>query len=149
MNNETELTNLLSDIRAKRDLKDFVVEVPAKNKKKGQLNTEKATLPQPNIVAEPTITPSVITSIETPVRVNQKKYLNPTDFLAKVQLAENSFSFQHNRRYYLDDKIFQTLALLKLSGKIRNISTLVNVILAQFLEENEKDIERLLKDLNL
>lgn len=152
MSNETELTSLLSNIRAKRDMNDFVVEPSNKGKKKVSQNPVPTTGFEPNNELEQSPTPSVLEVLSAPkaklTSVKEKKIKNHhSDFLSKVLQAENTFSFEQNRRYYLDDRLFQTLVLLKLSGKIRNISTLVNVIVAQYLEENITDIDSILREM--
>jgi hypothetical protein len=70
-----------------------------------------------------------------------------SDFLKTVQKAEvqRTYTFEQNKRYYVDDDYFQTLVLLKNAGRIRNISVLINTLIGQFIETHQTDIEQLLR----
>jgi hypothetical protein len=72
---------------------------------------------------------------------------NLGDFLKTVQEAEaqTTYTFEQNKRYYVDDHYFQTLVLLKNAGRIRNISALINTLIGQFIETHQTDIEQILQ----
>jgi hypothetical protein len=133
MPDETEITTLLSKIRAERNLNDFIVAPSSKGKKKEvQKEIPQTDMPSP---------PSVLEAVNTEMP-NKIPHLG---FLTKIQHAENTFSFKQKRRFYLDDRLYQTLSLLKLSSDIPNVSTFVNILITHILEENHTDIEAILK----
>jgi hypothetical protein len=84
--------------------------------------------------------------LPSPKQKNNK--VHQTLFISKLQQAEDTFSFEQKRRFYIDDKLYHTLSLLKLSSNIPNVSTFINILITQVLEENHKDIEAVLRDLN-
>jgi hypothetical protein len=155
MHNDTEITTLLSQIRAKRDLSDFVVAPSSKGKKKEvQKEVPHPVIETTNVENTPVMsTPSVFEVVETPkpkltTLKHRDNKVHHSHFLARVQQAENTFSFEQKRRFYIDDKLYHTLSLLKFSSNIPNVSTFINILISQVLEENHKDIEAVLRDLN-
>jgi UDP-N-acetyl-D-mannosaminuronate dehydrogenase len=174
MSEQAEVIKLLETIRAKRDLGIFAVE-PKKSRKQREaeqsvapdLATITATpaivqsdLEEDKVIEIPsTVTPlmpkateSVVVSEEvksklpTPKKKDNKVHHSP--FLERVQQAEDTFSFEQKRRFYLDDKLYHKLSLLKFSSNIPSVSTFINILISQVLEENHKDIEAVLRDLN-
>ena len=161
---EQEITSLLTAIRSKRDLSSFA---NTNQKKNG-----KATTPIP-IILEEAIELKIEESTQNTVRedsygegeiIPKKERLKTAHskvirsemgekldlFLKSAQEAEagEQYSFAHNKRHYLDDDLFQTLVLLKNTGRICSISILVNVVVSQFLDAHQTDIEALLHKSN-
>jgi hypothetical protein len=169
MSEQAEVIKLLETIRAKRDLGIFAVE-PKKSRK--QREAEQTVAPDlATITATPIIVqsdleedkvieiPSTISTVESPTNparlnipekdvpaeVPKKPKIKPSsnhkntefDFHKILSTANDDFSLDRNRRVYL----------LKIAGNVKNVSSLVNAIIAQFLEENETAIGTALKDL--
>jgi hypothetical protein len=144
MPDETEITTLLSKIRAERNLNDFIVAPSSKGKKK-EVQKE---IPQTDMPSPPSVLEAVDTEMpnnKSTVFKNRDNKIPHSGFLTKIQHAENTFSFKQKRRFYLDDRLYQTLSLLKLSSDIPNVSTFVNILITHILEENHTDIEAILK----
>jgi hypothetical protein len=161
---EQEITSLLTTIRAKRDLSSFG--------NSDQMKNGKVVNPKPIVLEEITEVKTVENEVNT-VREDsygegvikpKKERSKPThskvirsemgeelaQFLKSAQEAEagEQYSFAHNKRHYLDDDLFQTLVLLKNTGRIRSISILVNSMVSQFLDTHQTDIEALLHKSN-
>jgi hypothetical protein len=170
---EQEITNLLTTIRAKRDLSTFG--------NNNQMKNGKVINPKPTILEEITelkpvenVQNSVTQSrdeadgtsrhngegIKGEIRLKKERSKTTSSkvkrsemenelgqFLNKVQEAEvaEQYTFNQFKRYYVDDDIFQTLILLKNVGRIRNISVMINTIIDEFLEANQEDIETFLQ----
>jgi hypothetical protein len=176
MSEQAEVIKLLETIRAKRDLGIFAVE-PKKSRKQREaaqtvapdLATISATpvivqsdLEEDKVIEIPsTVTPlmpkatenvvvsevlEVKSKLPTPKKRDNKAH--HSHFLGRVQQAEDTFSFEQKRRFYLDDKLYHKLSLLKFSSNIPSVSTFINILISQVLEENHKDIEAVLRDLN-
>jgi hypothetical protein len=161
---EQEITSLLTTIRAKRDLSSFG--------NSNQMKNGKVVNPKPIVLEEitelkpvenegNTVTPSrdakgVITPKKERSKPAHSKVIRSEmgyelgQFLKSAQEAETGelYSFAHNKRHYLDDDLFQTLVLLKNTGRIRSISILVNAVVSQFLDTHQTDIEALLHKSN-
>jgi hypothetical protein len=164
---EQEITSLLTTIRAKRDLSSFG--------NSNQMKNGKVVNPKPIILVETTevkpvenvqntVTPSrdeaagkgVIMPKKERSKLAHSKVIRSemgeelAQFLKSAQEAEAGelYSFAHNKRHYLDDDLFQTLVLLKNTGRIRSISILVNAVVSQFLNTHQTDIEALLHKSN-
>jgi hypothetical protein len=161
---EQEITSLLTTIRAKRDLSSFGNSNQMKN---GKIPTPKPVISQET--NEPETVENVpkiqnVTASEVEGIVAKKERSKPAhskvirremgeelaQFLKSAQEAETGelYSFAHNKRHYLDDDLFQTLVLLKNTGRIRSISILVNAMVSQFLDTHQTDIEALLHKSN-
>ena len=89
-----------------------------------------------------------IPKIKFPTPKQKDNKIHQSHFIAKIQQAENTFSFEQKRRFYIDDKLYHTLSLLRFSSNIPNVSTFINILISQVLEENHQDIEAVLRDLN-
>jgi hypothetical protein len=162
---EAEIADLLSTIRAKRDMGSFLKSQPTATGEKSEdveqgrveaveiikiiepkvKNTQKVkntegVSPQRQTSPKPTPKPSLVEDLG-----------NLGDFLKTVQEAEAqaTYTFEQNKRHYVDDTHFQTLILLKNAGRIRNISVLINTLIGQFIETHQTDIEQIfLKKIN-
>ena len=158
---EQEITSLLTTIRAKRDLSSFG--------NSNQMKNGKVVNPKPIVLeeitevkpVENTVSPSrdekgVITSKKERLKTAHSKVIRSemgeelAQFLKTAQEAEagEKYSFAHHKRHYLDDDLFQTLVLLKNTGRIRSISILVNAVVSQFWNTHQTDIEALLHKSN-
>jgi hypothetical protein len=174
---EAEIVDLLSTIRAKRDMGSFLKSQPTATGEKSEdveqgrveaveikeiiepkalniQNTESAkngkntegVPPKKQARPKPTPKPALIGGLE-----NLGSLGNLGDFLKTVQEAEaqTTYTFEQNKRHYVDDNYFQTLVLLKNAGRIRNISVLINTLIGQFIETHQTDIEQIfLKKIN-
>jgi hypothetical protein len=157
---EQEITSLLTTIRAKRDLSSFGNSNQMKN---GKVPTPKPVISQET--NEPETVENVTKAQNTEGGIKAKKQglksvhskiirsemgHELAQFLKSAQEAEavEQYSFAHNKRHYLDDDLFQTLVLLKNTGRIRSISILVNAMVSQFLDTYQTDIEALLHKSN-
>ena len=156
---EQEITSLLTSIRAKRDLSSFGNSNQMKN---GKIPTPKPVIsqetnelgmvedtpkPQNTVREEGSITPKKErTKLTHPKIIRSEMGEELAQFLKTAQEAEagEKYSFAHHKRHYLDDDLFQTLVLLKNTGRIRSISILVNAVVSQFLDTHQTDIEALL-----
>jgi hypothetical protein len=168
---EAEIADLLSTIRAKRDMGSFLKSQPTATGEKSEAveqgrveaveiieivepkalniqNTESAKNGKntegvsPKKQARPKLTPK-------PALIGDLGNLG--EFLKTVQEAEaqTTYSFEQNKRYYVDDNHFQTLVLLKNAGRIRNVSVLINTLIGQFIETPQTDIDQIfLKKIN-
>jgi hypothetical protein len=158
---EAEIADLLSTIRAKRDMGSFLKNQPTATGEKSEdveqgrveaveiieivepkaLNTKNIEGVPPKKKAHPTPKP----------KLTEMVLGNLGDFLKTVQEAESqtTYTFEQNKRYYVDDTHFQTLVLLKNAGRIRNVSVLINTLIGQFIETHQTDIEQIfLKKIN-
>jgi hypothetical protein len=170
---EAEIADLLSTIRAKRDMGSFLKSQPTATGEKSE-DVEQGRVEAVEIVeiVEPKAlniknTEKVKNTEGVPpkkqTRPKPKPKLNETvlgglgnlgnlgDFLKTVQEAEAqaTYTFEQNKRHYVDDNHFQTLVLLKNAGRIRNVSVLINTLIGQFIETHQTDIEQIfLKKIN-
>jgi hypothetical protein len=162
---EAEIADLLSTIRAKRDMGSFLKSQPTATGEKSEdveqgrvetveikeiiepkalniQNTESAkngkntegVSPKKQARRKPTPKPALIGDLG-----------NLGDFLKTVQEAESqtTYTFEQNKRYYVDDNHFQTLVILKNAGRIRNVSVLINTLIGQFIETHQTDIDQI------
>lgn len=178
MSEQAEVIKILENIRAKRDLGAFAVEPKKTRKQREAVQTAAPILVTPVIVqndleenkvqeTSSTVTPLMptassrqgvtITEVIEVVEIPKNKpttsrqrdnKVHHSHFLAKVQQAENAFSFEQKRRFYIDDKLYQTLSLLKLSSDIPNVSAFINILITQVLEENNEEIRTILSKLS-
>jgi hypothetical protein len=164
---EAEIADLLSTIRAKRDMGSFLKSQPTATGEKSE-DVEKSRVEAVEIIefVEPKAlniknTKKVKNTEGVPPKKQTlpkpKPKLNETvlgglgnlgglgDFLKTVQEAEAQtiYTFEQNKRHYVDDNHFQTLVLLKNAGRIRNISVLINTLIGQFIETHQTDIEQI------
>jgi hypothetical protein len=171
---EAEIADLLSTIRAKRDMGSFLKSQPTATGEKSEdveqgrveaveiveivepkalniQNTESAkngkntegVPPKKQARPKPTPKPALIGGLGN--------LGNLGDFLKTVQEAEAQtvYTFEQNKRHYVDDNHFQTVVLLKNAGRIRNVSVLINTLIGQFIETHQTDIEQIfLKKIN-
>jgi hypothetical protein len=162
---EAEIADLLSTIRAKRDMGSFLKSQPTATGEKSE-DVEQGRVEAVEIteIIEPKAlntkssqnTEGVSPKKQTRPRPTPKPSLvgdlgNLGDFLKTVQEAESQtiYTFEQNKRYYVDDTHFQTLVLLKNAGRIRNVSVLINTLIGQFIETHQTDIEQIfLKKIN-
>jgi hypothetical protein len=170
---EAEIADLLSTIRAKRDMGSFLKSQPTATGEKSE-DVEQGRVEAVEIVeiVEPKAlniknTKKVKNTEGVPPKKQTlpkpKPKLNETvlgglgnlgglgDFLKTVQEAEAQtiYTFEQNKRHYVDDNHFQTLVLLKNAGRIRNVSVLINTLIGQFIETHQTDIEQIfLKKIN-
>lgn len=145
---ENEIADLLSTIRAKRDMGSFLASPP-------KVRGEKSEDVEGDRVEALTIktvknTEGVSSDKKARSKPMPKSILSETalsDFLKTVQEAEaqRSYTFEQNKRHYVDDHHFQTLVLLKNVGRIRNISVLINTLIGEFIETHQTDIEQILQ----
>lgn len=71
--------------------------------------------------------------------------MNLTDaFFAS--LNEESFSYEKSKFAYIDKKIYEVLMTLKRKKDVKNISSLINAALSQFIEQNKDDIRNIFMD---
>jgi hypothetical protein len=153
---ENEIAELLSTIRAKRDMGSFLTSLPtAKGEKSEDVEQGKVEAVEIKEIIEPKSknTEGVPPKKQTRPKPMPKPALvgglgnlgDLGDFLKTVQEAESqtTYTFEQNKRYYLDDHHFQTLVLLKNVGRIRNISVLINTLIGQFIETHQTDIEQI------
>ena len=61
------------------------------------------------------------------------------DFFAS--LNEQTFSYEKSKFAYIDKKIYEVLMTLKRKKDVKNISSLINAALSQFIEQNKDDIK--------
>ncbi len=61
------------------------------------------------------------------------------DFFAA--LNEQSFSYEKSKFAYIDKKIYEVLMTLKRKKDVKNVSTLINAALSQFIEQNKEEIK--------
>ena len=66
------------------------------------------------------------------------------DFFAS--LNEESFSYEKSKFAYIDKKIYEVLMTLKRKKDVKNISSLINAALSQFIEQNKDDIRNIFMD---
>ena len=66
------------------------------------------------------------------------------DFFAS--LNEESFSYEKSKFAYIDKKIYEVLMTLKRKKDVKNISSLINAALSQFVEQNKDDIRNIFMD---
>jgi hypothetical protein len=162
---EAEIADLLSTIRAKRDMGSFLKSQPTATGEKSE-DVEQGRVEAVEIVeiVEPKAlnikntenTEGVPPKKQTRSKPTPKPALigglgNLRDFLKTVQEAEaqTTYTFEQNKRHYVDDNHFQTLVLLKNAGRIRNVSVLINTLIGQFIETHQTDIEQIfLKKIN-
>jgi hypothetical protein len=168
---EAEIADLLSTIRAKRDMGSFLKSQPTATGEKSE-DVEQGRVEAVEIIefVEPKAlnirnTESAKNGKNTE-EVSPKKQARPKptpkpaligglgelgDFLKTVQEAESqtTYTFEQNKRYYVDDTHFQTLVILKNAGRIRNVSVLINTLIGQFIKTHQTDIEQIfLKKIN-
>jgi hypothetical protein len=159
---EAEIADLLSTIRAKRDMGSFLKSQPTATGEKSE-EVEQGRVEAVEIIeiVEPKAkktknTEGVLSKEKARPKSTPKPALigdlgNLGDFLKTVQEAEAQtiYTFEQNKRYYVDDTHFQTLVLLKNAGRIRNVSVLINTLIGQFIETHQTDIEQVfLKKIN-
>jgi hypothetical protein len=158
---EAEIADLLSTIRAKRDMGSFLKSQPTATGEKSE-DVEQGRVEAVEIIefVEPKAKNTQNTEGVSPKKQARPKP-KPTpkpilvgnlgDFLKTVQEAEAqaTYTFEQNKRHYVDDNHFQTLVLLKNAGRIRNVSVLINTLIGQFIETHQTDIEQIfLKKIN-
>jgi hypothetical protein len=156
---ENEIADLLSSIRAKRDMGSFLTSPPTATGEKSE-DAEQGRVEADEIkeIIEPKALNTKNTkNTQNTEGVSPKKQTRPKptpksalvgglgDFLKTVQEAEaqTTYTFEQNKRYYVDDHYFQTLVLLKNAGRIRNVSVLINTLIGQFIETHQTDIEQI------
>jgi hypothetical protein len=66
------------------------------------------------------------------------------DFFAS--LNEQTFSYEKSKFAYIDKKIYEVLMTLKRKKDVKNISSLINAALSQFIEQNKDDIKTIFMD---
>jgi hypothetical protein len=66
------------------------------------------------------------------------------DFFAS--LNEQTFSYEKSKFAYIDKKIYEVLMTLKRKKDVKNISSLINAALSQFIEQNKDDIKAIFMD---
>jgi hypothetical protein len=165
---EEEIADLLSTIRAKRDMGSFLKSQPTATGEKSEA-VEQGRVEAVEIIE--IVEPKALNIQNTESAKNDKntegvspkKQARPKptpkpaligglgDFLKTVQEAESQtiYTFEQNKRYYVDDTHFQTLVLLKNAGRIRNVSVLINTLIGQFIETHQTDIDQIfLKKIN-
>lgn len=57
--------------------------------------------------------------------------------------AQNSYSLVRNKRFDVDDQVHEILMQLKHQGHIKSVSTLINVILSDFIKNNKEALQTL------
>jgi uncharacterized protein YqgV (UPF0045/DUF77 family) len=57
--------------------------------------------------------------------------------------AQNSYSLALNKRFDVDDQVHEILMQLKHQGQIKSVSTLINVILSDFIKNNKEELQTL------
>jgi rubrerythrin len=57
--------------------------------------------------------------------------------------AQNSYSLALNKRFDVDDQVHEILMQLKHQGQIKSVSTLINVILSDFIKNNKEALQTL------
>jgi hypothetical protein len=159
---EAEIADLLSTIRAKRDMGSFLKSQPTATGEKSE-DVEQGRVEAVEIVeiVEPkSLNIKNTEKVKNTEGVPPMKQVRPKptpkpaligglgelgDFLKTVQEAEaqTTYTFEQNKRYYVDDSHFQTLVLLKNAGRIRNVSVLINTLIGQFIETHQTDIEQI------
>jgi hypothetical protein len=156
---EAEIADLLSTIRAKRDMGSFLKSQPTATGEKSE-DVEQGRVEAVEIIEIVEPKALNIKNTENTEGVPPKKQARPKptpkpalignlgnlgDFLKTVQEAEaqTTYTFEQNKRHYVDDNHFQTLVLLKNAGRIRNISVLINTLIGQFIETHQTDIEQI------
>jgi hypothetical protein len=149
--NEAEITSLLATIRSNRDMGSF-----AQTPKKGQ-KADKSKDVIPPILEKKQEPKAENTEGVSQIAPPKKERLKPaitneeatelSKFFQTIQAAEAGelYTYAQNKRYYVDDTLFQTLVLLKNAGRVRNISVMINTIVAAFLETHQGDIDELLQ----
>jgi hypothetical protein len=156
---EAEIADLLSTIRAKRDMGSFLKSQPTATGEKSE-DVEQGRVEAVEIIK------IIETKVKNTEGVSPQKQARPKttptqtvlgelgelgNFLKTVQEAEaqTTYTFEQNKRHYVDDNHFQTLVLLKNAGRIRNVSVLINTLIGQFIETHQTDIEQIfLKKIN-
>ena len=61
-------------------------------------------------------------------------------------LNEQAFGYDKSKFAYIDKKIYEVLMTIKRKKDVKNISTLINAALAQFIEQNKTDIKKIMFD---
>jgi hypothetical protein len=119
---------------------DKVIEIPATvSTVESSTNPARLNIPEKDLPAEVSQKPKIKSSLS---------HKNTAfDFHKILSTANDDFSLDRNRRVYLSKDVSNKLSLLKIAGNVKNVSSLVNAIIAQFLEENETAIGTALKDL--
>jgi hypothetical protein len=155
---ENEIADLLSSIRAKRDMGSFLTSPPTVKGEKSE-DVERGKVEAVGIIEIIETKAKNTEGVPPKKQTRPKPTLKPAlvgdlgnlgdlgDFLKTVQEAEaqTTYTFEQNKRYYVDDHYFQTLVLLKNAGRIRNISALINTLIGQFIETHQTDIEQILQ----
>jgi hypothetical protein len=156
---EEEIADLLSTIRAKRDMGSFLKSQPTTTGEKSE-DVEQGKVEAVEIIEMIESKALNTKNTQNTEGVSPKKQARPKptpkpalvgdlgnlgDFLKTVQEAEAqaTYTFEQNKRYYVDDSHFQTLVLLKNAGRIRNVSVLINTLIGQFIETHKTDIEQI------
>lgn len=63
-----------------------------------------------------------------------------------ASLNEQNFSYEKSKFAYIDKKHYEILMTLKRKKDVKNISSLINAALSQFIEQNKEDIKRIFMD---
>ena len=63
-----------------------------------------------------------------------------------MTLNEQAFGYDKSKFAYIDKKIYEVLMTIKRKKDVKNISTLINAALAQFIEQNKNDIKKIMLD---
>ena len=117
------------------------VETPKSKVTKAKLKKEAAPKKQATVVKKSNAEPVVKTKNVKTMMPN----MNLTDdFFAS--LNEESFSYEKSKFAYIDKKIYEVLMTLKRKKDVKNISSLINAALSQFIEQNKDDIRNIFMD---
>jgi hypothetical protein len=127
-----------------QEIKPIIITETKPIEKKTILDKDKITTTKTK--AEKQVTGETIKQ-EKKAKINNTSLANfslSDDFFAS--LNEQTFSYEKSKFAYIDKKIYEVLMTLKRKKDVKNISSLINAALSQFIEQNKEDIKTIFKN---
>jgi hypothetical protein len=131
----------------KNDL-DEVITPPAKKENKGKGTKQKTVALKTKAVEEEVKTPATKTQPERvgedPEEKNPRKRAITQEFFDTLGNLE--FSFEDRKTTFIDSDLYEIIVMLKHKKKIKSVAVLFNAIVKQFVEDNKKEIQKILSN---